>query len=202
MLMPALAVLAAYLLGAIPFGYLMVRWRTGTDIRGKGSGNIGATNVLRTAGIVYGVVTLLLDMAKGYVAVWLAGRASADSAFWMSTAAVAVMVGHAFPIFLGFKGGKAVACFIGAFARLTPLPLVAVLVVFVAAVAWTRYISLASILSAGTFPFAVWILLQPSLSVMLASIIATILIIYRHRENLHRLRQGRENVLTWGRRPS
>src|SRR5215831_386377 len=116
-----LAVLAiAYLLGAIPFGYLLVRWKTGADVRGKGSGNIGATNVMRTTGRAAGIATLLLDIAKGYFAVWIAGRLTGQDTLWMSLAALAVMAGHAYPVFLGFKGGKAVASFIGAFLYLVP----------------------------------------------------------------------------------
>ena len=144
-----LAVLGiAYLLGAIPFGYLLVKWKTGADVRAAGSGNIGATNVMRTTGRAAGVATLLLDIAKGYAAVWIAGRLTEGSVFWMSAAALAVMAGHAYPVFLKFDGGKAVASFIGAFLRLTPLPMVAALIVFVVVVAWTRHISLGSIIAA------------------------------------------------------
>src|SRR5215831_14167840 len=108
--MIALAVLLiAYLLGAIPFGYLLVKWKTGADVRASGSGNIGATNVLRTTGKAAGVATLLLDIGKGYLAVWLMGRLTDHDVAWSSAAALAVMAGHAFPVFLGFKGGKAVA---------------------------------------------------------------------------------------------
>ncbi|MBV9506817.1 MAG: glycerol-3-phosphate 1-O-acyltransferase PlsY [Acidobacteriia bacterium] len=197
-MMPFLAVVLAYFIGAIPVGYLLVKWRTGSDVRAAGSGNIGATNVLRTAGKASGVATLLLDIAKGYIAVWIAERASQNSPAWMSLAAIAVMAGHAFPIFLGFKGGKAVACFIGAFLRLTPLPMSAALVVFAGLVAWTRHISIGSIIAAGTFPLAVWLLLQPPLSVEVASVAAAAIIIYRHKANIERLRRGKEHVLSWG----
>ena len=125
MISAIVALLAAYLLGAVPFGYLLVKWKTGADVRASGSGNIGATNVLRTTGRAAGVATLLLDISKGYFAVWLAGRLTENNVWWMSAAAIAVMAGHAFPIFLGFKGGKAVASFVGAFLRLTPVPLAA-----------------------------------------------------------------------------
>src|SRR4051794_1958588 len=105
--MNALLVLpVAYLLGAIPFGYLLVRLKTGTDVRAKGSGNIGATNVLRTTGRAAGIVTLLLDIAKGYLAVWIAQKLTGNDPLWSSAAALAVMAGHAFPIFLRFQGGK------------------------------------------------------------------------------------------------
>src|SRR5258708_30602272 len=112
---PLLVLIAAYLSGGVPFGYLLVRLKTGRDVRARGSGNIGATNVLRTTGRAIAVVTLLLDIAKGWVAVWLAARFTENSPEWMSAAAVVVMLGHAFPVWLKFKGGKAVASFIGAF---------------------------------------------------------------------------------------
>src|SRR5438270_10620593 len=121
-MMPALALVAAYLIGAIPFGFLLVKWKTGADIRACGSGNIGATNVLRITGWQTGAATLILDIAKGYFAVWLAGRLTDSSPVWMSAAALAAMGGHAFPLFLGCKGGKAVASFVGAYLCLTPLP--------------------------------------------------------------------------------
>src|SRR6266478_5437398 len=196
-MMPAIALVAAYLMGAIPFGFLLVKWKTGDDIRSSGSGNTGATNVLRTTGWKIGAATLLLDIAKGYLAVWLAGRLSGDSAAWMSAAALAVMAGHAFPIFLGGKGGKAVASFVGAYLCLTPLPLAATLVVFVVMVAATRHISVGSIVGAGAFPLAVWLISHPPLPVTLAAIASGAFIIYRHRENMERLRAGTENVFSF-----
>ena len=146
-MMGLLAILIAYLLGAIPFGYLLTRFTTGTDIRTHGSGNIGATNVLRAAGRGAGLATLVLDMAKGFAAVWIAGMLTDNAPGWMADAALAVMVGHAFPIFLGFKGGKAVATFIGAFLYLTPIPALAAMIVFVITVAVTGFISAGSILA-------------------------------------------------------
>src|SRR5438045_3754179 len=122
-LMPVLALVAAYLIGGIPFGYLLVKWKTGADVRAAGSGNIGATNVMRTTGRAAGFATLLLDIAKGYAAVWIAGRLTGQDSLWMSLAALAVMAGHAYPVFLGFHGGKAVASFVGAFACLIPVAL-------------------------------------------------------------------------------
>src|SRR5271168_1914800 len=148
----ALGLLIAYLLGDIPFGYLLVKLTTGRDVRESGSGNIGATNVLRTTGRAAGVATLLLDIAKGYVAVWLAAELTGGAPEWTSLAALAVMAGHAYPVFLKFKGGKAVATFIGAFACLTPWPLLAVLIIFVIVVGATRFISLGSVLAAASFP--------------------------------------------------
>ncbi len=195
-----LAILIAYLLGGIPFGYLLVRWTTGKDVRAEGSGNIGATNVLRTTGRGAGVATLLLDIAKGVAAVWIADKLTNSDALWMSASALAVMAGHAFPVFLKFKGGKAVASFTGAFLYLTPLPLLAVAIVFFITVAASGFISAGSILGAATFPFGVWIILHPSASVLIASFVAGTFIVYRHKSNLQRLREGTENVFQW-RRP-
>jgi len=190
----------AYLLGAIPFGYLLVKWTTGADVRTGGSGNIGATNVLRTTGRAAGVATLLLDIGKGYLAVWIAGRLSEHGAVTMSVAALSVMAGHAYPVFLKFKGGKAVASFVGAFLCLTPLALAAVLVVFVIVVAWTRHISMGSIVAAATFPLAVWLIQKPEVTVVLAGAVAGAFIIYKHSSNVRRLRAGTEHVFTFSSR--
>ncbi|MBZ5579213.1 MAG: glycerol-3-phosphate 1-O-acyltransferase PlsY [Acidobacteriia bacterium] len=201
-MIPVLALAIAYLLGSIPFGYLLVKWRTGADVRVSGSGNIGATNVLRTSGRGAGAVTLLLDIAKGYAAVWIAANLTDHSDLWMSAAALAVMAGHAYPVFLRFQGGKAVASFVGAFLRLTPLPLAAVLVVFLGVAAWTRHISLGSIVAAATFPLGVWLILHGSTFELIASILAAGFIIYRHSSNIQRLHEGSEHALNLGaRRP-
>jgi glycerol-3-phosphate acyltransferase PlsY len=191
------AVVIAYLIGSIPFGYLLVKLTAGKDVRVEGSGNIGATNVLRTTGKTVAVVTLLLDVAKGYAAVWLAGLLTSDNPGWTSLAAIVVMAGHAYPIFLKFEGGKAMATFIGAFLYVTPIPLAAVLIVFVIAVAVTRHISAGSILAAVTFPLAVWLIDHPSPGVVANSVIAGALIVYRHKANLERLRSGTEYVFRW-----
>jgi glycerol-3-phosphate acyltransferase PlsY len=190
----------AYLLGAIPFGYLLVKLKTGADVRTAGSGNIGATNVLRTTGRAAGIATLLLDIAKGYLAVWIAARLTEQDPLWMAAAALAVMAGHAYPVFLKFKGGKAVASFVGAFLYITPVALAATLVVFVAAVAWTRYISMGSIVAAATFPLAAWLLQKPPLAVILASTLAGAFIIYKHSNNVQRLREGSEHAFRFGAR--
>ncbi len=195
-MMPAIALVAAYLLGSIPFGFLLVKLKTGGDIRDSGSGNIGATNVHRTAGQLLGAATLLLDIAKGYLAVWLAGYLSAANPLWMSAAAVAVMAGHAFPLFLGGKGGKAVASFVGAYLCLTPLPLAATAIVFFIVVAWTRHISAGSIVGAAAFPFAVWLISHPPLPFVIAAIVSGAFIVYRHTDNIQRLRDDNEHVFT------
>ena len=197
-MIPILVLLLAYLLGAIPFGYVLVKWKTGADVRSAGSGNIGATNVLRTTGRAAGIATLLLDIAKGYLAVWMAGRLTAHDWLWMSAAALAVMAGHAYPVFLKFKGGKAVASWVGAFLCLTPVALIAVLVVFVVVVAWTRYISMGSIIMAATLPLAVWLIVHPPLPPIVAAIVAGAFIIYKHSRNIQRLRSGQEHVFGFG----
>ena len=192
-----LALLIAYIFGAVPFGYLLVKFTRGGDIRAEGSGNIGATNVLRTSGHKLGVATLMLDILKGVAAVWIADRLTASDPAWTSLAALAVMAGHAFPVFLGFKGGKAVASFIGAFGFLTPLPLLAILLLFTSVVAVTKYISAGSIIAAAAFPVGVWIILHPPWQVMASALVAGAFIVYRHRSNLQRLRAGTENVFVW-----
>ncbi len=198
----ALALIAAYLIGGIPFGYVLVRLTTGRDVRSMGSGNIGATNVLRTTSRALGIVTLLLDIGKGFAAVWIAARATNGSPEWTSAAALAVMAGHAFPVFLKFRGGKAVASFIGAFLYLAPAAVGVALAVFVLVVWRSRYISLGSITAAAAFPPAVWIILHPPLAVIAAAAIAGAFVIWRHHENILRLRHGKENVFSLkGRRP-
>jgi glycerol-3-phosphate acyltransferase PlsY len=197
---PILVLLLAYLIGSIPFGFLLVKLKTGRDVRASGSGNIGATNVLRTTGRLAGIATLALDIGKGAAAVWLADRLTGGDVRWMAAAAMAVIAGHAFPVFLRFKGGKAVASFIGAFLYLTPIPMLAVLLVLVATVAYTRYVSLGSVIAAATFPLAVWMILHPSRSILLASILSGAFIVYRHSANLERLRKGTEHALSFRRR--
>ena len=192
--MGPLAVLLAYLIGSVPFGLLIVRLMTGKDVRQSGSGNIGATNVLRTTGRAAGILTLILDIAKAFFAVWLADRLSGGSIIWTSFAALAVLLGHAFPVWLKFQGGKAVATFAGAFAWLTPVPLLAVGLIFVLVVAWTRYLSLGSIVAAGLFPLGCWMILHPDWPVLAAAVGGAVLVIWRHRSNIERIRAGNENV--------
>jgi glycerol-3-phosphate acyltransferase PlsY len=198
-MMGLLALVAAYLIGSIPFGLIVVRLMTGADVREHGSGNIGATNVLRTAGRKAGILTLLLDGMKGWFAVWLAAQLTGGSLLWTSFAALAVLLGHAFSVFLGFRGGKAVASFVGAFAYLTPLPLLAVILIFVFLTAWTHYLSLGSVAAAGLFPLACWMILHPAWPVLVASAGAAILIIERHRGNIARIKAGEERVFSLGR---
>ena len=199
MLTGLFAVVAAYLIGGIPFGLILVRLMTGADVREGGSGNIGATNVLRTTGRAAGVLTLLLDGGKGWFAVWLASFLTGGNILWMSAAALAVLLGHAFSIWLKFTGGKAVASFVGAFLYLTPLPLLAVILIFVFVVVWTRYLSLGSIIAAALFPLACWMILHPDWPVIVASFGAAVLIVQRHSANIDRLRAGEERVFAFRR---
>jgi len=186
-----------FLLGGIPFGAWIVRWRSGQDVTQLGSGNIGATNVLRTAGPMAGVLTLLLDIAKGMLAVWLADHFGEGNTALKSAAAVLVMAGHGFSPFMGFKGGKAVASFAGAFGYLTPLPFFCIALLFVVIVWRSKYISLGSILCAIAFPFSVWLILHPEWPVLLASFLAGAFVFWRHSANIERLRAGTENQFRW-----
>lgn len=197
---PFFILLLAYLIGSIPFGFILVRLATGQDVRSMGSGNIGATNVLRTTGRGIAAATLLLDIAKGFFAVWLMARFADDSSVWMSAAALAVMAGHAYPVFLKFQGGKAVASFIGAFLCLTPAPMVAALVLFVIVAAATKHVSMGSIVMAGSLPLAAWFIEHPPAIVLLTTVVAAVFIVYRHRENISRIRAGTEHVLRFGER--
>ena len=189
MLMGFVSLVAAYLIGGIPFGLILVRLTTGEDVRVHGSGNIGATNVMRTAGRGAGIATLLLDGFKGWFAVWLASHLTGGSVLWMSFAALAVLCGPpcVFLSFLGSKAERRSASFVGAFAYLPhPLPLLAVILIFVFLTTTTRYLSLGSVAAAGLFPLACWMILHPDWPVLVASIGAAVLIIERHRGNASR----------------
>lgn len=191
-----LLLLGAYLLGSIPFGLLFARLFGGTDVRQSGSGNIGATNVARVAGLLPGILTLLLDAAKGALAVWLAARFADHSARMMMLAGVAALLGHCFPIWLGFKGGKGVATGLGVFAALCPSAALAALVLFVLIVVFLRIISLASITAAAAMPLLVYFLWAPHhappLVISFGTLFAAALIIYKHNANLQRLVEGTE----------
>src|SRR5256886_15938570 len=143
---------AAYLLGSIPFGLLLAKLFGAADVRKSGSGNIGATNVTRVAGPLAGILTLVFDTSKGAAAVWLAGRFTGESAMWMTMAACAVLLGHCFPIWLKFKGGKGVATALGIFLALCPLAAVAALLPFPLCVAYWCCVSLGSVAAASAVP--------------------------------------------------
>ncbi|MBI4458875.1 MAG: glycerol-3-phosphate 1-O-acyltransferase PlsY [Acidobacteria bacterium] len=186
----------AYLLGSVPFGYLLYRLLHGSDIRAAGSGNIGATNVLRTSGVAAGLATFVLDAAKGYVAVALCAAFVGDAPEWRSVAAVAVILGHIFPLFLQFRGGKGVATAFGAFLALAPSAVLIALVVFLMVVSVWRYVSLASLVAAAVFPLVLLAFGESSFT-LTAAFIGSALLIVRHRSNIRRLLQGTENRITF-----
>ena len=188
----ALVPAAAYLLGSIPFSYLVAR-RAGVDVRKVGSGNVGATNVMRSAGRVAGVVAFLLDASKGAVAALLAQRLDPGGALPPLAAACAVL-GHMFPIWLGFTGGKGVATGAGAFLPLTPLATGVALVVFALTLAFGRYVSLASLAAAVSLAAAAFLTGAPRPVAWTAAVV-TAVIIWKHRTNLRRIRAGTENRL-------
>lgn len=202
----------AYLLGSIPFGYILVRLFTGADVRAQGSGNIGATNVARTGKKGLAVATLLLDALKGWVAVYIVFEASASIFSYgphgyvldhqqilplASLAALFAILGHMFPIWLKFKGGKGVATGLGVFVALAPKPVLVVLVAFLIVVGISRYVSLGSIIAAALFPIAFFYLnpqqRTPAILAMISGV--SLLIIWKHRENIRRLIAGSEHKL-------
>ena len=196
--------LAGYLLGSIPFGYVIVRFAKGADVRSSGSGNIGATNVNRVAGAGAGLATLLLDVAKGYFSVWLADRVTGGDVSWMAVAGLAAVIGHLYPVWLGFHGGKGVATALGVFVPLCWMAVAAAAVVWVVVVSIWRYVSLASVVAAALLPVCTYLLYAPGtrhappLSVSLSTAIVSILIIVKHSENIRRLMAGTENRLKPG----
>ncbi len=195
---PALFVVIAYLLGSIPFGLIIFRLAEGKDIRESGSGNIGATNVLRSGKKWQGVLTLLLDAGKGALAVLLPKwflDPSADVWLWASLSAFAAIFGHVFNIFLHFKGGKGVAAGLGAYLALMPLAALSTLAPFVVFVLLTRYVSLGSIVATAAFPVLGWLYgygggQAAALWVAAAS---SALIVGMHHTNIVRLCRGTEN---------
>jgi acyl phosphate:glycerol-3-phosphate acyltransferase len=192
----------AYLLGSIPFGYLIVRVR-GADIRKAGSGNIGAANVARNAGFAAGALTLALDAAKGFAAVWAASHWTGGSIRWMMGAAVAAVAGHVFPVWLRFKGGKGVATGLGVFLPICPEAAGAGVVLWLAVVAFSRYSSLASIVAATALPLFVYLLYAPrhapSPYVTLGTVLISLLVLWKHRSNIERLIAGNESRLNFPR---
>jgi acyl phosphate:glycerol-3-phosphate acyltransferase len=193
----------AYLLGSIPFGYLIV-WVSGRgDIRKRGSGNIGATNVARVSGILLGVMTLVLDAAKGYLAVWLAGRVTGGNIRWMTLAAVIALAGHIWPVWLGWRGGRGVATGAGVFLPICWQAVAGAIVVWILVVGFWRYVSLGSISASAALPLLTYLLYAPGHAppVALSAGVSTamILVIVRHRANIARLLAGSEPQIYIGR---
>lgn len=198
--------IAAYLLGSIPFGLILTRAFGRGDVRNVGSGNIGATNVARAAGLPAGVFTLVLDVAKGAGAVLLGGKLSNDSATWMMVAAFAVLLGHCFPIWLKFKGGKGVATAAGIFLVLSPLACLTAIILFILVVIFWRYVSLGSVSAAAAMPLLIYFLWAPrhapALVVTIGTLAVSVLITYKHRGNLRRLVEGTEPRFSFSRNKS
>lgn len=187
-----IGVAVGYLLGSIPFGYLLVRVFRSADVRTTGSGNIGATNVARTS-LGLGLMTLVLDFAKGFAAVWLASTSFPTNKTAAFAAALAAVCGHVFPIWLRFRGGKGVATGLGAFLLLTPKAILIAIGAFLVLVSMLRYVSLASITAAVSLPLAAFFLgeARPPVQVSLLSF-TSVLVIVKHHQNIRRLLFGNE----------
>jgi len=191
--------IASYLIGAIPFGLLVGRM-AGVDVRSAGSGNIGATNVSRLLGKKLGLITLFLDCMKGFLPIYLSSlllQDSGDKSIYTMASGVMAVVGHMFPVYLGFRGGKGVATALGVFLFLSPPAIGISLVVFIAAVAGTGFVSAGSLLASGLFPLWLLLLGQPVNMIITAVIIGS-LIWVKHHENIVRLIQGKEK--SWKKR--
>jgi glycerol-3-phosphate acyltransferase PlsY len=199
-----LVVIIAYLIGSIPFGYLIVRAKGGGDVRETGSGGTGATNVSRRAGKAAGVFTLVLDALKGFIAIQIArvlltGVEPATASWIVAFAAIAALLGHIFPVWLGFRGGKGVATGVGVFLALAPLAVLCAGVIFVVVVGLGKLVSLGSIAAAVTVP--VYVLFrsefgEPVTPLLIASIVGAGLIVFAHRGNIARIWNGTEPRIT------
>lgn len=192
--------IASYLVGAIPFGLLIGRL-SGVDVRASGSGNIGATNVARLLGKKLGIITLLLDCLKGFLPIYLASKLLSDgpgSQNVLLFCGIFAVVGHMFPVYLGFKGGKGVATGLGVFLFLSPPAIGISLVVFAAAVGLSGFVSAGSLLASGLFPLWLWLLGEPVGSIVTGLIIGA-LIWVKHHENIGRLIRGEEK--SWKKKP-
>ena len=203
MLPKIIFVAIAYLMGSIPFGYLLVKYvfTSGEDVRQIGSGGIGATNVTRRAGRSAGLITYFLDVAKGVAAVLLMRLVANDDYAWIGAAAIAAIVGHIFPVFLGFRGGKGVATGVGVYLALAPYSVLATLVLWALIVYFARYVSLASIIATAAVPlwtllFYGWLQPHPHLKALIViGIAGCALIVAKHHENIGRLLRGTESKI-------
>ena len=198
----SLLLAAAYFLGSIPFGLIFAKLFAGSDIRKSGSGNIGATNVARVAGPAAGILTLVLDTAKGAAAVWLAGRLTDQNSMAMTLAGVVALLGHCFPVWLKLKGGKGVATALGVFLMLAPLAALGALLVFILVCLTWRYVSLGSVSAAAAMPLLMYFLWAPGhappLVVDFGTLFASALVIFKHDANLQRLADGTEPKFSFG----
>ncbi len=209
--LPLLLLASAYLIGSIPFSFLIARWFSGDDIRTRGSGNVGATNVLRTQGKRAGALALLLDLAKGWFVVWLARLVVANPAwpfaldgsggfltsrvFWLGLVAYVAVLAHMFPVWLGFHGGKGVATAAGVFLGLNPAALAIVAVIFLLAALVSRYVSVGSMASAAAMPLLMRFWFHEPLWLVVFSIAISITIILKHHSNIAQIAGGGERRL-------
>jgi|HubBroStandDraft_4_1064222.scaffolds.fasta_scaffold346618_1 glycerol-3-phosphate acyltransferase PlsY len=196
----------SYLLGAIPFGLLLAKIFGGADVRKAGSGNIGATNVSRVAGPLAGILTLVFDAAKGSAAVLLAAHLTDNSALWMVVAGFLALIGHCYPIWLNFKGGKGVATAAGVFLVLSPAAMFSALAIFILVVIAWRFVSLGSLAAAASIPLLMYFLWAPHhappLAVTFGSLAISTLVIYKHDANMQRLVEGSETKFSFSRKSS
>jgi glycerol-3-phosphate acyltransferase PlsY len=192
----------AYLIGSIPFGILLANLFGGVDVRKAGSGNIGATNVARVAGPLPGILTLVLDGVKGAAAVWLAARFANESALWMTVAGLSALLGHCFPVWLRFRGGKGVATAAGMFLALCWPAALGAIGVFILVVLFSRFVSLGSVSAAAAMPLLIYLLWAPHHApppaITFGAFAAAMLVVYKHDANIQRLVEGREPKFSFG----
>lgn len=207
-MLAAVLLVAAYLIGSIPFSFLVVKLFAGADIRQHGSRNVGATNVARSFGKMPGIIALLLDILKGYAAVllarWLTARPEwpvpfgidtsplHSRAFWIALAGLVAVIAHMFPVWLRFHGGKGVATATGAFLALDPIAVLGGVIVFLIVLLTTRFVSLASMLSAASIPIFFRFLTHAPFWTTIVAIVIAMLVIVKHHSNIARLTQGTE----------
>jgi len=184
-------VVFAYFLGSLPTAYLLVRLMTGKDVRATGSGNVGATNALRTAGWKVGAVVTVIDLLKGAIPVWLMYRFNPESG-WVAAAMLAAVLGHCYPVWLKFKGGKGVATCFGAFLVIAPLSALAALGLWILVLVISRWVALASMVASASFPLILKLIDRPDLVTLVSVSAAAVIIILRHSSNIRGILTGTE----------
>ncbi len=192
-------VAVAYALGSIPSALLVVRRATGKDVREEGSGNIGATNAARTAGWRVGVIVTVMDVAKGALPMWAMVRMDAAPS-WTAATLLAAVIGHCFPVWLGFRGGKGVATGLGAFVILNPVAAGLAILLWTVILAVSRWVSVASMAASACFPLLLLAVSRPAPPILAAVIVAAALIVVRHLSNIRMLLAGEEPRLELRRR--
>lgn len=191
MIFEIVLVALAYVFGSLPTAYLLVRLMTGKDVRTTGSGNVGATNALRTAGWKVGVVVTIIDVMKGALPVWLMSRFNPESG-WIAAAMLAAVLGHCYPVWLKFKGGKGVATCFGAFVVIAPLSALAALVLWVVVLVISRWVALASMVASAAFPLILKLIDRPDMVTLMSVSAAAVIIILRHSSNIRGILSGSE----------